>query len=310
MLAVNTNNLVKYYNKIPAINEISIAVEQKELFGIIGPDGAGKTTLLRILSTMLLPDEGSATIEGFDLVKEYKLIRKTMGFMPGKFSLYQDMSVDENINFYATMFGTTLKENRSLIQPIYKDIEPFKKRLAGKLSGGMQQKLALCCALIHRPTIIFLDEPTRGVDPVSRKDLWNILKELKKENITVLVSTAYMEEANLCSRVALIDKGKILDLDTPENLKQKFNKPLFAISAGNTFQLIQSLKQFEYANSVYPFGDYVHYTDKREHISEQDLTVYLQKHGFADVFVKQMQPTIEDYFIKLTDKNNATTKQQ
>lgn len=310
MLAVNTNNLVKYYNKIPAINEISIAVEQKELFGIIGPDGAGKTTLLRILSTMLLPDEGSATIEGFDLVKEYKLIRKTMGFMPGKFSLYQDMSVDENINFYATMFGTTLKENRSLIQPIYKDIEPFKKRLAGKLSGGMQQKLALCCALIHRPTIIFLDEPTRGVDPVSRKDLWNILKELKKENITVLVSTAYMEEANLCSRVALIDKGKILDLDTPENLKQKFNKPLFAISAGNTFQLIQSLKQFEYANSVYPFGDYVHYTDKREHTSEQDLTVYLQKHGFADVFVKQMQPTIEDYFIKLTDKNNATTKQQ
>jgi len=181
--------------------------------------------------------------------------------------------------------------------------------LAGKTFRRHATKAGAVLCTHSSPHHNFLDEPTRGVDPVSRKDLWNILKELKKENITVVVSTAYMEEANLCSRVALIDKGKILDLDTPENLKQKFNKTLFAISAGNTFQLIQSLKQYEYAHSVYPFGDYVHYTDKREHISQQDLTTYLQTHGFADVFVKQMQPTIEDYFIKLTASNNAAATQ-
>lgn len=224
--------------------------------------------------------------------------------MPGKFSLYKDLTVAENLNFYATMFGSDVKENYDLIQPIYKDIEPFKKRPAGKLSGGMQQKLALCCALIHRPVIMFLDEPTRGVDPISRKDLWDILKELKKENITVIVSTSYMEEANLCDRVALMHKGKVLDLDTPENLKLKFTKDLFAISSGNTFKLIQNLKKFEFAHSVYPFGDYVHYTDVRNDISEKDLMFYLEECGFTDAHVKQMQPGIEDYFIKLTDISN------
>lgn len=304
MLSANTNSLKKYYNKIPVLDDISIAINKNELFGIIGPDGAGKTTLLRILSTMLLPDSGNASIEGFDIIKQYKSIRKIMGYMPGKFSLYKDLTVAENLNFYATMFGSDVKENYDLIQPIYKDIEPFKKRPAGKLSGGMQQKLALCCALIHRPVIMFLDEPTRGVDPISRKDLWDILKELKKENITVIVSTSYMEEANLCDRVALMHKGKVLDLDTPENLKLKFTKDLFAISSGNTFKLIQNLKKFEFAHSVYPFGDYVHYTDVRNDISEKDLMFYLEECGFTDAHVKQMQPGIEDYFIKLTDISN------
>jgi len=308
MLSVNTNSLKKYYNKIPVLDDISISIHKNELFGIIGPDGAGKTTLLRILSTMLLPESGNASIEGFDIIKQYKSIRKIMGYMPGKFSLYKDLTVAENLNFYATMFGSDVKENYDLIQPIYKDIEPFKKRPAGKLSGGMQQKLALCCALIHRPVIMFLDEPTRGVDPISRKDLWDILKELKKENITIIVSTSYMEEANLCDRIALMHKGKVLDLDKPENLKLKFTKTLFAISSGNTFKLIQSLKKNEFAHSVYPFGDYVHYTDIRNDISEKDQLFYLEECGFTDAHVKQMQPGIEDYFIKLTDISSDVNK--
>jgi len=301
MLAIEAHGLKKKYNTKQALDDISLAVKQKELFGLIGPDGAGKTTLLRVLNTMLLPDSGEAKIEGHELIKEYKSIREIMGYMPGRFSLYEDLNVEENLTFYATMYGSSIKENQHLIAPIYAHIEPYKKRLVGKLSGGMKQKLALCCALIHRPSIMFLDEPTRGIDPVSRKDLWKMLQELKNENITIIVSTAYMDEADLCDRVALMNEGKILDKDSPENLKKKFTKDLFGIrSSDDTFGLIRSLKAFEHAHSVYPFGDYIHYTDLREKVVVKDLLVYLESHGITDVEVKKIQPSVEDYFIALT----------
>ena len=222
MEAVILNNITKVYGKEKkvAVDNISFSVNKGEVFGIIGPDGAGKTSIFRMLTTLLLPDGGTATVNGFDIVKDYKKIRNTVGYMPGKFSLYQDLSVEENLNFFATVFGTTIAENYDLIKDIYIQIEPFKKRRAGKLSGGMKQKLALCCALIHKPDVLFLDEPTTGVDPVSRKEFWEMLKRLKQQHITIVVSTPYMDEATLCDKIALMQNGKILSIDTPGNIIQ------------------------------------------------------------------------------------------
>src|SRR5436190_9993218 len=225
MQSVVVENIIKTYGKkkeVAALSDVSFNVEQGELFGIIGPDGAGKTSLFRILTTLLLADSGTATVDGFDVVKDYKSIRNRVGYMPGKFSLYPDLSVEENLNFFATIFNTSIKENYDLIKDIYIQIEPFKDRKAGKLSGGMKQKLALSCALIHRPSVLFLDEPTTGVDAVSRKEFWEMLKGLKKQGITILVSTPYMDEANLCDRVALIQSGKILTVDTPVNIVESY----------------------------------------------------------------------------------------
>ena len=214
-ISVIIEHVSKAYNTTHAIEDISLSIGKGELFGFIGPDGAGKTTLIRILTTLLLPDKGNATVEGFDTVKDYKKIRQIVGYMPGRFSLYQDLSVEENLNFFASIFKTSIKENYHLIKDIYKQIEPFKDRPAGKLSGGMKQKLALCCALIHKPVVLFLDEPTTGVDAVSRKEFWDMLDKLKKENITILVSTPYMDEASRCDRVALMQEGKILKCGYP-----------------------------------------------------------------------------------------------
>ena len=212
-------NIVKTYgpakDKVMAVGGISFEVERGELFGLIGPDGAGKTSLIRMLATLLLPDRGTATVDGYDTVKDYKEIRKRIGYMPGKFSLYPDLSVEENINFFATIFNTTLKENYDLVSDIYSQLEPFRHRRAGKLSGGMKQKLALSCALIHRPSVLLLDEPTTGVDVVSRKEFWDMLANLKNEGITILVSTPYMDEAGRCDRIALVQNGKLLSVDTP-----------------------------------------------------------------------------------------------
>src|SRR3990172_354739 len=218
MAVVSLNNISKLYNngKIIAVNHVSFSVNNGELFGLIGPDGAGKTSIFRMLATLLPPDSGSATVEGYDIVNDYKTIRSRIGYMPGKFSLYQDLTVEENLSFFATVFNTTIEENYDLVKDIYVQIEPFKTRRAGKLSGGMKQKLALCCALIHKPSVLFLDEPTTGVDAVSRKEFWEMLKRLKQEGITILVSTPYMDEATLCDRIALIQSGKILSIDTPE----------------------------------------------------------------------------------------------
>ena len=305
MTSISAENIVKNYGKVNALDAVSLKVEKGELFGLIGPDGAGKTSLIKILGTLLLANSGKAEIEGMDVVKQYQNIRRQIGYMPGKFSLYQDLTVEENLNFYASIFGTTLEENYDLIKGIYQQIEPFKKRRAGKLSGGMKQKLALSCALIHKPKVLFLDEPTRGVDPVSRQELWNMLQSLKKENITILVSTAYMEEALLCDRISLMDHGKILATNSPEGLIADFEKPLYAIRSGNSFKIIKKLKAYEHANSVYPFGDWVHYTDQRDTIDPTEIKSYLENNDTLQIEIKQIKASVEDCYMSLTSKNKS-----
>lgn len=301
------NNLVKTYNKgaTVAVNDISFSVKKGELFGLIGPDGAGKTSIFRVLTTLLLPDGGSASVSGFDVVKDYKSIRKKVGYMPGRFSLYQDLTIEENLNFFATVFNTTVEANYDLIKEIYVQIEPFKNRRAGKLSGGMKQKLALCCALIHRPTVLFLDEPTTGVDTVSRKEFWEMLKRLKEQGITILVSTPYMDEATLCERIALMQEGRIMSIDTPDNIIKKYPKDLYAIKASNMSHLLNDLKSFAGTESCNSFGEYHHITFKEE--SENvisGLTEQLKAKNYTDIEVKKITPTIEDCFIRLMNTKN------
>ena len=302
---VSAKDLVKTYgkkNEVLAVDHVSFSVEEAEIFGVIGPDGAGKTSIFRMLTTLLLPDSGSATVEGFDVVKDYKSIRNTVGYMPGKFSLYQDLSVEENLDFFATVFETTVKENYDLIKDIYVQLEPFKKRRAGKLSGGMKQKLALCCALIHKPTVLFLDEPTTGVDPVSRKEFWEMLKRLQKQGITILVSTPYMDEANLCDRIALIQNGKILSIDTPENISAAYPDKLFAVKAKQMSRLLKELSLFDKAKASYSFGEYAHVvTEQSQNVEEfeKDLKNYLQDKELENVEIEPIKASVEDSFIKL-----------
>jgi ABC-type multidrug transport system ATPase subunit len=300
---VTAKNLIKTYgkkNEILAVDQVSFSVEKGEIFGLIGPDGAGKTSIFRMLTTLLLPDGGSASVAGFDVVKDYRQIRNTIGYMPGKFSLYPDLSVEENLNFFAIVFGTTIQENYDLIRDIYVQLEPFKKRRAGKLSGGMKQKLALCCALIHKPTVLFLDEPTTGVDPVSRKEFWEMLKRLKVQNITIIVSTAYMDEANLCDRIALIHGGKILSIDTPVNISAAYPDKLFAVKANKVSVLLKALSGFDKALSSYAFGEYAHVVvGKGELTMENDIKTYLQKGGIENIEIKPIHASVEDCFIKL-----------
>lgn len=298
-MSISLSNISKSYKKVKAVQDISFDVNPGELFGLIGPDGAGKTTIFRILTTLLIPDEGTATVAGFDVVKDYKAIRNSVGYMPGRFSLYQDLTVEENLTFFATIFGTTIEENYDLIEDIYVQIEPFKDRRAGKLSGGMKQKLALSCALIHKPTVLFLDEPTTGVDPVSRKEFWEMLKRLQKKGITILVSTPYMDEAALCDRIALIQGGEILEIDTPEAIVSQFPKTIYNVGADNMYKLIQSLQQYEHVYSVFPFGEFVHYTDKRDSFEMADLQSYLEKEGLTDINIEVTHPNIEDAFMEL-----------
>ncbi|MCG2419120.1 ABC transporter ATP-binding protein [Aequorivita sp. F47161] len=298
-MSIQLNHISKSYKKVKAVQNISFTVEPGELFGLIGPDGAGKTTIFRILTTLLIPDNGSASVAGFDVVKDYKAIRNAVGYMPGRFSLYQDLTVEENLTFFATIFGTTIEENYDLIEDIYIQIAPFKDRRAGKLSGGMKQKLALCCALIHKPKVLFLDEPTTGVDPVSRKEFWEMLKRLQQKGITILVSTPYMDEAALCDRIALIQDGEILEIDTPEAIVNKFPKTIFNVSADNMYKLIQSLQNYEHLYSVFPFGEFVHYTDKRNFFEVAELKSYLKKTGLTDIYIETTQPNIEDAFMEL-----------
>lgn len=289
----------KSYKKVKAIHDISFEVKSGELFGLIGPDGAGKTTLFRILTTLLLANEGTATVAGLDVMADYKKIRSSVGYMPGKFSLYQDLTVEENLRFFATIFGTTIEENYDLIQDIYVQIEPFKHRRAGKLSGGMKQKLALCCALIHKPKVLFLDEPTTGVDPVSRKEFWEMLKRLQQKDITILVSTPYMDEAALCDRIALIQHGKILEIDTPQAIVKHYSKQIYNVRADNMYQLIRSLNNYKHHHSVYPFGEYVHYTDQRTEFNPKDLLRYLESDNLSHIEIAKTVATIEDTFMEL-----------
>jgi len=298
-VSISIKHINKSFKDVVALKNISFEVNEGELFGLIGPDGAGKTTLFRILTTLLIADEGNATVASFDVVEDYKKIRNSVGYMPGKFSLYQDLTVEENLEFFATIFGTTIAENYSLIEDIYIQIAPFKKRRAGKLSGGMKQKLALCCALIHKPKVLFLDEPTTGVDPVSRKEFWEMLKRLQQKGITILVSTPYMDEAALCDRIALIQDGEILEIDSPQNIVKHFPKKLYNVSAHKMYELIESLKNYEHQYSVFPFGEFVHYTDKRDHFNPKELQEYLEKNNLNDIVIETTSPTIEDTFMEL-----------
>src|SRR5690242_1074174 len=263
MNSVIVNSVRKSFGAVNALNDISFQAQQGELFGLIGPDGAGKTTLFRILTTLMIADKGTATVDGFDVVKDFKEIRKRVGYMPGRFSLYQDLTVSENLSFFATLFDTSIEENYDLIKAIYSQIEKFKDRKAGALSGGMKQKLALSCALIHRPSVLFLDEPTTGVDAVSRKEFWELLRDLQKQGITILVSTPYMDEASLCDRVALIQQGSILDIDTPKGVTQKFGKPLWAVRSEDMYGLMRALRKMDEVESCFPFGQEHHVVFKQ-----------------------------------------------
>ena len=298
-MSISIQHISKSFGDVVALKDISLEIKEGELFGLIGPDGAGKTTLFRILTTLLFANEGTASVAGFDVVNDYKAIRESVGYMPGKFSLYQDLSVEENLTFFATIFGTTIEENFDLIKEIYIQIEPFKDRRAGKLSGGMKQKLALCCALIHKPKVLFLDEPTTGVDPVSRKEFWEMLKRLQQKGITILVSTPYMDEATLCDRIALIQDGKILEIDSPAAIVKNYTNKIYNVSANNTYQLIQNLKAYKHQYSVYPFGEFIHYTDERIDFESDDLRLYLESKGLSNITIENTQPTIEDVFMEL-----------
>ena len=291
-MSISVQNISKSYKELKAVDSVSFEVNSGELFGLIGPDGAGKTTLFRILTTLLIANEGQATVVDFDVVKDYKAIRNSVGYMPGKFSLYQDLTVEENLTFFATIFGTTIEENYDLIEDIYVQIEPFKNRRAGALSGGMKQKLALCCALIHAPKVLFLDEPTTGVDPVSRKEFWQMLKRLQQKGITILVSTPYMDEAALCDRIALIQKGKVLKIDSPQAITSKYEKVIYDIQSKNTHGLIHDLKNYPSHYSVYAFGEFIHYIDK-------DIIAYLENKNHSDIIIKKAVTTIEDVFMDL-----------
>lgn len=301
MVSVIANNLTRQYGKkkdlVQALKGVSFEVEQGELFGIIGPDGAGKTSLFRILTTLLLPDGGAASVDGLDVVKDFKAIRQRVGYMPGRFSLYQDLTIEENLEFFATIFNTTIQENYDLIKDIYSQIEPFKNRRAGKLSGGMKQKLALSCALIHKPSVLFLDEPTTGVDAVSRKEFWEMLRNLKNQGITILVSTPYMDEASMCDRVALMQNGAILSVDSPEGVIASFKQPLVAVKDGDMLPLLNQLQGFEGTQDAYPFGEY-HHVVLKDGYSAADISDYLQqRHAQAEV--QTIRADIEDCFIAL-----------
>lgn len=298
-MSIKVQNISKSYKKVKAVDNVSFEVKKGELFGLIGPDGAGKTTLFRILTTLLIANEGTASVLNFDVVKDYKSIRSSVGYMPGKFSLYQDLTVEENLTFFASIFGTTIEENYHLIKDIYVQIEPFKNRRAGALSGGMKQKLALCCALIHAPKVLFLDEPTTGVDPISRKEFWEMLKRLQQKDITILVSTPYMDEALLCDRIALIQNGTVLKIDSPENIISNYDKTIYDVSTKNTLSLIHDLKNYPSRYSVYAFGEYIHYIDKEADFKPTALKKYLHDKNHTDIQIKLAKITIEDVFMDL-----------
>ncbi|MFE7086345.1 ABC transporter ATP-binding protein [Sphingobacterium spiritivorum] len=304
MNSVSVKNIVKTYGAVKALNDVSFDVQKGELFGLIGPDGAGKTSIFRILTTVLLADSGIATVENFDVVNNYREIRNRVGYMPGRFSLYQDLTVKENLIFFATVFGTSIEENYDLIKDIYEQIKPFNDRRAGKLSGGMKQKLALCCALIHKPEVLFLDEPTTGVDVVSRKEFWEMLDKLKKQGITIIVSTPYMDEASLCDRIALIQNGSIMSIDSPDNIIKNFPKTLFAAKSDNIYKLLQDLRSNAAIDSCYAFGEYLHLTLKTDSMDVLSVMRIAGEENINGLDVKVVTPTIEDSFIRLMNEYN------
>lgn len=307
MPAIIINTISKSYGDVPALREVSFNVAEGELFGLIGPDGAGKSTLFRILTTLLLADKGEGYVVGHHVVNEYKEIRKKVGYMPGRFSLYQDLSVEENLSFFATIFGTTIQENYDLVKDIYVQLEPFKTRPAGKLSGGMKQKLALCCSLIHRPEVLFLDEPTTGVDAVSRVEFWDMLQKLKQKGIAILVSTPYMDEATRCDRIALIQKGRILSIDSPQQIINDFKKPLFAIKTNATYKMLKALREAIFTASVLPFGENIHLITTSK-MTPEEVKVQIGKLNVHVEEVTAITATVEDVFLELSSLEEPIEK--
>jgi len=297
--AILFSNVTKRYRDVVAVDDVSLDVKRGEIFGLIGPDGAGKTTLMRILASLILPDEGVVMIEGMNVVKDFKKVRKIIGYMPGRFSLYHDLSVEENLKFFAAVFNSRIEDNYDLIESIYSHIETFKRRKAGDLSGGMKQKLALSCALIHRPRVLILDEPNTGIDAVSRMELWEILHELQGQGITIFISTPYMDEAEACDRVALIQKGRIMSVNTPEGIIEEFNRPIYSIRSDRIYRLSEDLKKHERTDSVYLFGQSVHFIPKKEEKIEEVLFKHLASKGHKRIEIHRIKPNIEDCFISL-----------
>jgi ABC-2 type transport system ATP-binding protein len=299
--AVEVEGLIKRFGETVAVRGVSLTVRQGELFGFIGPDGAGKTTLFRVLATLLLPDAGSARVLGHDVVKELWTLRPRLGYMPGRFSLYPDLSVEENLRFFASVFGTSIEREYDQIEPIYVQLEAFKDRRAGALSGGMKQKLALCCALVHRPDILFLDEPTTGVDAVSRREFWELLARFKEGGLTIIVSTPYMDEATRCDRIALMQQGRILAIDTPDQITRSFDRTLFAVRSDQRYKALLTIREYPHTHTIYPFGEVLHYTDQRTDLGagtiEQELTTFLAGRGLAGVSAEPIPATIEDSFM-------------
>jgi ABC-type multidrug transport system ATPase subunit len=300
---IEVKDIHKQYGEVVALEKISLSVEKGELFGLIGPDGAGKTSLMRILMSLLLPDSGTATMNGLDVVKDYKKVRLTTGYMPGKFSLYPDLTVEENLKFFATVFGTTIQENYYLIKDIYQQIEPFKTRRAGKLSGGMKQKLALSCALIHKPEILILDEPTTGVDAVSRKEFWEMLKRLKDMGITILVSTPYMDEASLCDRIALIQQGNLMSVATPLAMENSFAEDLWKIRTRKIYNTSKLLEKLPKIISVNSFGQVLHLVTPKGFYQSDAIQQFLSQSGEIEISVEPAKATIEDVFILLMNNH-------
>lgn len=303
--AIHIDLISKKFKETQALDSVSLQINEGELFGLIGPDGAGKTTLIKILVTLLDSDVGQATILGMDTLHSKDAIRQIIGYMPGRFSLYPDLTVEENLSFFARAFDTSLEENYSLIQSIYDQIKPFKDRKAGALSGGMKQKLALCCALIHRPKILILDEPTTGVDAVSRKEFWQMLQEIKSQGITILVSTPYMDEANLCDRIAFIQNGKILSIDMPNNITDQFPWQLFALKSKRKYDLIEWLRKWSKISYCYAFGEYLHVAFSDQNIQTSQINKYLSEGAISDAEIKLIPPTIEDTFIYLMENGSS-----
>jgi ABC-type multidrug transport system ATPase subunit len=307
--AIEAQGLSRRFGDVQALDDVSFEVKPGELFGFIGPDGAGKTTLFRILTTLQRPDAGSARVLGLDVVKDFWAIRTKVGYMPGRFSLYADLSVEENLRFFASVFGTTLEQGAALIAPIYEQIAPFKDRRAGALSGGMKQKLALCCALVHTPELLLLDEPTTGVDAVSRREFWDLLEKLRAGGLTIVASTPYMDEASRCERVALIQRGKILEIADPRRIGERFDRPLIAVRAAERVRLLEALRAHPGAGSVFPFGDVVHYTDARPGGDARAIAASVRDdlvaRGIEDAEVEVVPPGIEDVFMALMQRRGA-----
>lgn len=304
-MGIRAENISKTYGSVKALQQVSLEAIPGELFGLIGPDGAGKTTFLRILTTLLLPDKGTATVNGLQIHTDYRTIRKITGYMPGRFSLYQDLTVEENLQFFASVFDQKFDENFELIKDIYLQLAPFKNRRAGKLSGGMKQKLALCCALIHKPSVLILDEPTTGVDAVSRNEFWDMLTRLKEEGITIMVSTPYMDEATRCDRLALIQKGRILQIDTPGGIIGSFRKRLFEITTLQTYKSLLHLKDMPRVDAVYPFGQSLHLITSDDGLQANTITDYLAREGMNDAVIMEHLPNIEDCFMELMHYDNT-----